>query len=81
MDPIDPRRTGIRRLRLTTVAVAGSALVGTAALTVVVAQAHPAAATSAESASGGSSAVEPTPGAPSGLGHASGDADASSGAS
>ncbi|SDF99487.1 hypothetical protein [Klenkia brasiliensis] len=44
MEPTDPRRTGTRRVRLVTAAVAGGALVGTGALTVAVAQAHPAAA-------------------------------------
>lgn len=49
MEPTDPRRTGVRRVRLLTAAVAGGALVGTGALTVVVADAHPAAAESAPS--------------------------------
>ncbi|GHE11262.1 hypothetical protein [Klenkia taihuensis] len=47
MDPTDARRRGTRRVRLVTAAVAGGALVGTGALTVVVADAHPAAAESA----------------------------------
>ncbi|MCO7222276.1 hypothetical protein [Klenkia sp. PcliD-1-E] len=53
MEPTDPRSTGTRRVRLATAAVAGGALVGTGALAVVVAQAHPAAAAAEDTAPSG----------------------------
>lgn len=52
MEPTDARRSGTRRVRLVTAAVAGGALVGTGALTVVVADAHPAAADTASTGTG-----------------------------
>lgn len=53
MEPTDARRRGTRRVRLVTAAVAGGALVGTGALTVVVADAHPAAADTAPAGTDG----------------------------
>ena len=86
-DPLETRRRGTRRVRAVTASLAGAAVVGTGALVVVVADQHPAAASTSTTTQVPADADRPTDpfdGPPStGLGQApaSGGSHASSGGS